>query len=153
MTPQRLRNRLIAGPAGSTVILALTACSVLAGGAYDKTRQIVVPKTELVYQNINPAISMATAYGDRSTGGHGTFGKFPAKFQTPFHTHSGAYHGIVLKGVMTNPFKGEANPPRMEPGSYWHVPANAAHATACVSETPCEFYFHAESGFDFHPVK
>lgn len=132
---------------------ALTACSVLAGGTYDKTREVVVPKGELTYENINPAISMAAAYGDKSTGGHGTFGKFPANFETPFHTHSGAYHGVVLKGVMTNPFKGQSNPAKMEPGSYWHVPANSVHATACVSDTPCEFYFHAESGFDFHPVK
>lgn len=153
MTQTTFRNRLIAGTAGGTAILALTACSVFAGGTYDKTREVVIPKAELAYRNINPAISMATAYGDRSTGGHGTFGKFPAIFETPFHTHSGAYHGIVLRGVMTNPFKGEANPSKMEPGSYWHVPANSVHATACVSDTPCEFYFHAESGFDFHPVK
>jgi quercetin dioxygenase-like cupin family protein len=69
------------------------------------------------------------------------------------HTHSGAYHGVVIKGVMTNPFEGEINPPKLPPGSYWYVPADAVHATACVSNTPCEFYFHADSAFDFTPVK
>lgn len=54
---------------------------------------------------------------------------------------------------MTNPFEGEESPPRMGPGSYWYVPAGAVHATACVSDTPCQFYFHAESGFDFTPVE
>jgi quercetin dioxygenase-like cupin family protein len=54
---------------------------------------------------------------------------------------------------MTNPFKNEAKSPRMEAGSYWHVPTNSVHATACVSDTPCEFYFHAGKGFDFKQVE
>ncbi|MGI9296230.1 MAG: DUF4437 domain-containing protein [Pseudomonadales bacterium] len=115
--------------------------------------EVVLQKDNLKYHNINPAIQMAPAYGDKSNSAHGTFGKFPAKFETPFHTHSGAYHGVVLKGVMTNPFKGQKNPPKMKPGSYWHVPANSVHSTACISDTPCEFYFHAGRGFDFKPVK
>jgi quercetin dioxygenase-like cupin family protein len=96
---------------------------------------------------------MATVYGNKASGEHGTFGKFPRSFITPFLTHSGAYHGIVLKGVMTNPFAGETNPPKLQAGSYWFVPAGSKHATACVSEDPCEFYFHARSAFDFKPVE
>ena len=96
---------------------------------------------------------MGAAYGDMSKGGHGTFGKFPANFITPVHTHSGAYHGVVIKGTMTNPFKDQTDPPKMSPGSYWYVPAKSEHATACVSDTPCQFYFHADSAFDFKPVK
>ncbi len=115
--------------------------------------EVVIPKQELKYEKLNPAIQMATAHGDRSKSAHGTFGKFPAKFETPFHTHSGAYHGVVLKGIMTNPFKGQSTPPKMPPGSYWHVPANSVHATACVSDTPCEFYFYADTKFDFTPVQ
>ncbi|MCP5082397.1 MAG: cupin domain-containing protein [Alphaproteobacteria bacterium] len=132
----------------SLFAVALFSGNALAGSS----GEVVLPKAELKFEHLNPAIQMAAAYGDRSKSAHGTFGKFPGKFITPFHTHSGAYHGVVLKGVMTNPFKGQSNPPKMEPGSYWHVPANSVHATACVSDTPCEFYFHAARGFDFHPV-
>ncbi len=135
---------------------AVCGCVLAAGiaaASSAKMAETVIPAADLKYENINPAIAMATAHGDRATGPHGTFGKFPANFTTPFHTHSGAYHGIVVKGVMTNPFKGETNPPKMPAGSYWHVPAGSVHATACVSETPCEFYFHAEKGFDFHPAE
>ena len=96
---------------------------------------------------------MAAAYGDRGKGAHGSFGRFPPNFVTPVHTHTGAYHGIVIKGVMTNPFKGEESPPTMEPGSYWYVPAGSEHATACVSNIPCEFYFYADEAFDFHVVE
>ena len=133
--------------------LVLVAAGTSAAIAAEKTSILIVPKTQIKYEKINPAISMATVTGNRSTGAHGTFGKFPPKFITPFHRHSGAYHGIVLKGVMTNPFKGEKNPKQMAAGSYWYVPANAVHATACVSKVPCEFYFHAGSKFDFMPAK
>lgn len=142
-----------------TRVLFAAGCGLLSSAAIspasaDRMRgEKVVPKAQIKFVKINPAIRMATVYGDKSSGAHGTFGKIPARFKTPFHTHSAAYHGVVLKGVMTNPFKGQKNPPRMAPGSYWHVPANSVHATACVSKTPCEFYFHSLSKFDFRPAK
>ncbi len=130
----------------------LPAGATLAGSSFDPNQTVVQPAEQREFANINPMIKMATSWGDKAKGAHGTFGQFPASFTTPFHSHSGAYHGVVLKGEMTNPFEGEKVPPRMAPGSYWYVPASAVHATACVSQTPCEFYFHAEGPFDFHPV-
>ena len=132
----------------------LSACAQQPGiVGFDADRDTATPAAKIAFNKINPAISMGAAYGDMSKGGHGTFGKFPANFITPVHTHTGAYHGIVISGTMTNPFKGEKTPPKMVPGSYWYVPAESEHATACVSDVPCQFYFHADSGFDFHPVK
>ena len=116
---------------------------------FDPSKNTVKPAQMISYTNINPAIQFGSAWGNFGKTEHGTFGKFPAKFQTPFHTHSGAYHGVVIKGTMSNPFKGEKNPPVMNPGSYWFVPANSVHATACISAEPCQFYFHAASNFDF----
>jgi hypothetical protein len=116
---------------------------------FDPSLDTVKPAQSIPYININPAIQFGSAWGDFGKTEHGTFGKFPANFQTPFHTHSGAYHGVVINGTMSNPFKGEKNPPAMNPGSYWFVPANSVHATACISAEPCQFYFHAASNFDF----
>ncbi len=145
-------------PRLSITLVSLASATLIAGAAqagpgFDPQQTVATPSSELKFENINPAIRMATAWGDKAKGAHGTFGQFPASFITPFHTHSGAYHGIVVEGVMTNPFEGEKEPPKMGPGSYWYVPAEAVHATACVSEAPCEFYFHAASAFDFHPVE
>ena len=137
----------------ASLAVTLSVGSANAGSKFDPNKDVALPKAQLKYFNINPAIQMANAYGDMSAGGHGTFGKFPANFDSGVHTHSGAYHGIVVKGLMTNPFKDETNPPQMEAGSYWYVPANSAHSTACVSDTPCEFFFFAESKFDFIPAK
>ncbi|MBT7615450.1 MAG: DUF4437 domain-containing protein [Rhodospirillaceae bacterium] len=117
--------------------------------AFDADAPIVLPRGDQVFEPLNPMIAMAGAWGNRGEGAHGTFGTFEPNFTTPLHTHSGAYHGVVIEGTMTNPFAGEANPPEMEAGSYWYVPANAVHATACVLNTPCRFYFHADKAFDF----
>ncbi len=100
----------------------------------------------------NDLITFAAAYGDRSTGRHGTFGRFPANFETPPHRHTHSYRAIVLKGQMTNPFEGRRDAPVMEPGSYWAVSADSLHTTACVSEVPCEFFMFGSDSFDFKPV-
>ncbi len=141
------------GAVGAFAGLVLAGCAGTTIPAFDPKAEVAMPAAKLDFQNLNPMIKMADAYGDRAKGAHGTFGTFPANFVTPLHTHTAAYHGVVIKGVMTNPFKGEANPPRMPPGSYWYVPAEAVHKTACVSNEPCEFYFHADSAFDFKPVQ
>jgi len=152
--PVHARLTALSVPLLMTVACAQTTASQApAIPNFDPAAERAVPADQLDFQNINPAVSMADAYGDRTKGAHGTFGTFPPEFITPMHTHSGAYHGVVIKGVMTNPFEGETNPPKMPPGSYWYVPANAVHATDCVSKTPCEFYFHADGAFDFTTVK
>ena len=133
--------------------IVFSAGAAFAGSDFDSSREVAMPGAQLKFNHINPAIQMADAYGDMSKGMHGTFGRFPVNFEAGFHTHTGAYHGIVIKGVMTNPVKDEKNPPKMAAGSYWYVPANSVHSTACVSDTPCEFFFYADSKFDFFPVK
>lgn len=140
------------------VLSALVALSVFAGAAlaeepFDPNKPVVVQRESLSYFALNDAISMADAYGALTVGMHGTFGRFPAHFDAGRHTHTGAYRGVVIKGIMTNPFGDETGAPHMEPGSYWYVPAGMAHSTACVSDDPCEFFFYADAGFDFHPAE
>jgi hypothetical protein len=120
---------------------------------FDTHKDMALPASELSFVNINEAIQMADAYDNMNEGMHGTFGRFPANFDAGMHTHTGVYHGIVIQGVMVNPFKNEANPPKMIAGSYWYVPAGSVHSTACISDQHCEFYFYADSKFDFMPLK
>jgi len=137
----------------AAVIAAGCTANAVADGHFDASANVATPAGSMEFVNINPAIAMAHAYGNRGKGAHGSFGTFPAEFITPLHTHTGAYHGVVIEGVMTNPFDGEANPPELGPGSYWYVAAGAKHTTACISKTPCKFYFYADSAFSFTPVK
>ena len=112
-----------------------------------------VPADQREFFAVSGPIQFAVATGDLQNGPQGTFGRFPGNFTTPVHTHSHAYRAVVISGEMTNPFDGENNPPVMGPGSFWSVAANAEHATACVSEEPCEFFMFADNGFDFMVVE
>lgn len=54
---------------------------------------------------------------------------------------------------MNNPFGTEENPLTLPAGSFWSVPANAEHVTACVNpDEECRFFFHASGAFDFFPI-
>ncbi len=151
-SPIRLIRQLVPALAGASLILS-TSLSAQAESAFDANTQVVLPGWRLDFQPINPMVKFAPAYGDRNQGGHGTFGRFPPGFSAPWHIHTGAYHAVVISGVMSNPFRDEDAPPTMEPGSYWYVPAKVEHVTACVSDVPCVFYFYADHAFDFTPVE
>ena len=133
-----------------SLLVYLIATSVVNAGSTSEAKSMGPDK--VTFEQIAPFVKMGGAWGDRSKGAHGTFGQFPGGASSPLHTHSGAYHGIVISGVMTNPFENEQNPTKMEAGGYWFVPAGVEHVTACVSKQPCLFYFHADGPFDFTPV-
>ena len=94
---------------------------------------------------VSPFARMYTVWGDRAMGAHGTVGEFIAGGESPLHTHTYSYHGVVLSGTMVNPFFDETVDEAREliAGDYWFVPAGVDHVTACVSEEPCTFYFHS----------
>ena len=123
----------------------MVAAVAIADGVESK----VLREEDKAFNPMFGPVEFADAFGSREEGPHGTFGKFPAGFETPPHIHTHGYRAVVLKGSMTNPFEGEENPPVMEPGSYWAVEAGATHTTACVSDTPCEFLMWGAKNFDF----
>tara|TARA_R110002074_G_scaffold164949_2_gene324883 strand:+ start:209 stop:634 length:426 start_codon:yes stop_codon:yes gene_type:complete len=131
------------------------ALFVLAGtaNAQGPVENTVVTEDARAFFVVADPIQFAVVSGDLQAGPQGTFGRFPANFETPNHIHSHAYRAVVVSGEMTNPFKGEATSPVMKVGSYWSVAAGAEHSTACVSDTPCEFFMFADEGFDFTPVE
>lgn len=133
------------------ILLALMTSSTPSWA--EEVGNIILPEESKVFKQVMGPVSFADAYGNRETGFHGTFGRFPAGFETPVHTHSHAYRAVVLKGKMTNPFDGEDMAPILAPGSYWSVAANAPHSTACVSKEPCEFFMFGTKSFDFLPVE
>lgn len=136
-----------------TSLAALAAMSTsMSANAVDEI-PVAIDSERIAFEQIAPFVKMGGAWGNRATGPHGTFGEFPAGASSPQHTHTGAYHGVVVSGVMINPFDGESDPVEMGPGSYWYVPSGTPHVTACVSAEPCRFYFHADGAFDFTPIE
>ena len=138
---------------GIGLFAAGAALSPAIAGIFDADKPVEKPAAAFKFDTITPFLKFSDAYGDRATGAHGTFGIIPANTPSPSHIHSAAYHGVVIRGVMTDGFNGEKNPPRLGPGSYWYVPANAVHITACVSAEPCLFYTHSDAKFDFAPAE
>lgn len=134
-------------------LVAILATTTGAAYAQDAVKNTVVPESAREFFVAADPIQFAVVSGDLEKGPQGTFGRFPANFETPMHVHSHSYRAVVISGVMTNPFEGEENPPVMNPGSFWSVAANAKHSTACISDTPCEFFMFADEGFDFTPVE
>lgn len=109
---------------------------------------------EAEFIEIAPFARFASAQGDFMAGEHGTFGIFGAGAASPPHTHSGAYYAVVIDGQMNNPFGTEADPPSLPPGSFWSVPADDEHVTACLTpDRECTFFFHAAGAFDFFPLE
>lgn len=137
-----------------TLTLAALLIAVTGGASAEGTvKNTVVPETSREFFVVSDPIQFAVVSGDLQAGPQGTFGRFPANFETPKHVHSHSYRAVVISGQMTNPFEGETTPPVMGPGSFWSVAGGAAHSTACVSDTPCEFFMFADKGFDFTPVE
>ncbi len=105
-----------------TVAMAAALCahSFFAGRVSDDT----LPAQSKVFEPAleeDLSILFVSAYGDRKADAHGTFGRFPAPLETPVHIHTHGYRTIVLKGVMSNAFKGETYPLVMHPGTFWSV--------------------------------
>jgi hypothetical protein len=113
----------------------------------------VIEAEDVGFVTISPFAQFGSVQGDFTAGAHGTFGIFGAGAASPPHTHSGGYYGVVVAGEMNNPFGTEASPPTLRPGSFWSVPADEQHITACLSaEQECRFFFHADSALDFFPI-
>lgn len=114
----------------------------------------IVNEDDITFAEISPFATFGSAQGEFSSGSHGTFGIFGAGASSPPHTHSGAYYAVVLSGDMNNPFGDETNAPTLTPGSFWAVPAEDEHVTACLSpDSECRFFFHAASAFDFTQIE
>jgi hypothetical protein len=134
-------------------VVGASTAALAASGAFDADQPVAAPASSYKFDTITPFLKFADAYGDRTQGGHGSFGIMPGHMASPSHVHSAAYHGIVIKGIVTDAFNGDKNPPRLPAGSYWYVPANVVHITACVSKEPCLFYTHSDAKFDFAPAE
>jgi quercetin dioxygenase-like cupin family protein len=113
----------------------------------------IVHASEVEWAEIIPGVRFAVVYGEWDKEAHGKLISFDPGARTPLHVHSGGYHGVVVEGIVTNPYAGEKGEVEMGPGTYWYVPAGVPHVTACVSEEPCVFYTYADGAWDIEVVE
>lgn len=143
-----------------TCFASITILGCLTAGAEKKTvgadpKAVFTTADRIKYDVIMPGVAeFGTVSGDRMKGAHGTFIKVVKGTGTPAHTHSNSYRGVVLKGLVENPFAGNAaTQVKMGPGSYYSVPAGSEHITRCADDSPtdCLSYIYQEAAFDFNP--
>ena len=94
----------------SFLLVATFVLFVSANVSVASDKPVATPCDQLVWVEIAPFLQMSEVAGNMGVGEHGTVGKFTPNSDTPPHTHSGAYHGVVISGVMANPFGDEKNP-------------------------------------------
>ena len=92
-------------------------------------------------------IEFSDAFGEMTTGQHGSFFMFTPGFISPVHTHTYDYYAVVIKGEMEN-YEVGVTPIKMGPGSYWYQRAKKAHTTVCLSKVPCEIFIVQNAKFD-----
>jgi len=92
-------------------------------------------------------IFLGPAFGDVQTGKHGTFMKFTPGFRSLLHSHTFDYYAVVIKGVISNPEKGEKDSP-LPVGSYWYQKGGEPHYTNCLSKEECVIFLVSDGKFD-----
>lgn len=143
-----------------SILVTLTFTSnAVADGAYSPNKNtktnISIPVTELkwasteiVAPNGKGPLQVAPAFGDFTSGAHGTFVKMPAGFVGAEHTHSSDFYVAVITGVAANTSIGDKDT-LLPAGSYWFQPGGKAHVTKCLSTTECIFFVNQAAKFDY----
>ncbi|RKH06591.1 DUF4437 domain-containing protein [Corallococcus sp. CA053C] len=117
--------------------------------AYQQTAYDKLTWTEMMPGG--PAVHVL--WGDMKKGPYALLMKFPAGFDSGPHTHSADYHGVLVKGRMTNSSEGIAPSGPVEAGSTWDQPGKTVHANKCAPESECVMLIAQDKAFDFAPAK
>jgi len=131
-------------------LIGLLLAASLCGAAQAADTSISLPVTELKWfdTGVGP-LKAAPAFGDLVKGPHSSFVKLPAGFVSPWHTHTGDYHGVVISGVVSNEVDAQVKDRPLPPGSYWFQKGQAKHVTKCLSTNECVVFISQTSPFDY----
>jgi hypothetical protein len=138
------------------VLKMAAAVALLAGPAPAAPAQDTgtLPASALQWRDMIPnVVAFAPAYGDWEKGAHAKFARVQPGATVPMHTHTRAYHAVLIAGRLTNLL--DATPTRVElaPGDYWFMAAGRAHGHVCTSPEPCLAYVHSDGAWDLTLVK
>lgn len=138
------------------VKIAFAAASALALAAAAAPAIAQAPDTlsqgELQWRTMFPGVEFAPAYGDWEKEAHGKFVRFAPGTTVPMHTHSGAYHGVMISGRMANLLDAGSRV-AIEPGSYFYIAATRPHGHECISAEPCLFYTYGDTLWDLQLIE
>ena len=96
-------------------------------------------------------VQQAVAWGNPQKGAHGSYAKFPAGAEIPLHTHTAGSRSVVISGTMMEGLEGQT-PKELGPGSYFYIPGEVKHTTACKAGAECVIYSDWQGAFDLKPA-
>ncbi len=96
-------------------------------------------------------VQQAVVWGNAQKGAHGSFAKLTAGTDIPLHTHTAGGRTVVISGTMLEGLEGQT-PKELGPGSYFFIPGNVKHTTACKAGAECLIYTDWQGAFDLKPA-
>ena len=93
----------------------------------------------------------AVAWGNAEQGPHAPFAKFEGGGQIALHSHTAASRSVVITGTMVEGPEGQP-PKELRPGSYFFIPGDLKHTTACKAGAQCVIYTDWSGAFDLKPA-
>ncbi len=121
--------------------------------AAKKARAVLRAASELKWVDVPNAkgVQQAVVRGNAQKGAHGSFAKLAAGTELPLHTHTAAGRSVVISGTMLEGLEGQ-EPKELGPGSYFFIPGDVKHTTACKAGAECVIYTEWSGAFDLKPV-
>ncbi len=137
---------------------ALFASGLLAKGAGKKKMPELTNQSELKWTPLmsGPLPAIAPIKGDPMKGAFYAYLKLPAGFESPAHSHSSDYWGVLITGKMTHwaPKDGqtEKDGKQLAPGDLTHMPGGLVHVSKCYPGEDCLIALVQNAKFDFIPA-
>lgn len=148
-----MRNRILLLAAVSVGVASLGAAEAVGQEVVSEAdAAALIAQEDLEWVEIIPGVEFAAVSGDWAEGAHAKFARFAPGMVAPLHTHTHAYHGVVVQGEFTNPYS-DGEGVVMGPGDYWYVPGGMAHGNECVSAEPCVFFTYSDALWDVEMVE
>jgi quercetin dioxygenase-like cupin family protein len=116
-------------------------------------RAVLRTASEMKWVDIPDAkgAQQAVVFGNVEKGPHGSFVKFAAGTEVPLHTHTAASRSVVITGTMVEGLEGQQSK-ELGPGSYFYIPGDLKHTTACKAGAECVIYSDWSGAFDLKPA-
>lgn len=134
--------------------LVIAVACALAGPATAKDIPIQTnPAGGLDWETTAEGVAFAPLVGDRFHEPYMAMVRLPAGLISPAHTKTADMFGVMIQGTMTHSRHGDTDAATPLPeGSFYHIPADIPHVSACISDTDCVTFLYQDGKFDFLPV-
>ncbi|HEX8985574.1 MAG TPA: DUF4437 domain-containing protein [Bryobacteraceae bacterium] len=153
MKPTTIRFALVAGMSVFGAAMLPVHAQAPAPAKPSTKRAVLRAASELKWVDAPDAkgVQQAVVWGNAQKGPHGSFAKFAAGTETPLHTHTAGGRSIVISGTILEGLEGQ-KPKELGPGSYFSMPGEVKHTTACKAGAECIIYSEWSGAFDLKPA-